>query len=85
MAIFDQVQSVVADQLGVDADAVTPDASFVHDLGADSLDSLSLAIALEEQFDVDISADAIAAMPRVRDVITYIEARLAPLTPKGQQ
>ena len=53
--MLDKIKSIVAEQLGVDEDQVTEDASFVDDLGADSLDTVELIMAFEEEFDVEIS------------------------------
>ncbi|MDI3538487.1 MAG: acyl carrier protein, partial [Bacillota bacterium] len=54
MSIFDRVKEIIVDQLGVDEEAVTPEASFVDDLGADSLDIVELVMALEEEFGIEI-------------------------------
>ena len=54
MAVADKVKSIIVEQLGVDEEEVTPDASFVDDLGADSLDTVELVMAFEKEFDIDI-------------------------------
>ena len=54
MAVADQVKKIIVEQLGVDEDEVTPDASFVDDLGADSLDTVELVMAFEEEFSIEI-------------------------------
>jgi acyl carrier protein len=54
VAIEDKVKEIIVDQLGVDAEQVTPEASFIDDLGADSLDTVELVMALEEEFNIEI-------------------------------
>src|SRR5438128_2436136 len=61
MAVADKVKSIIVEQLGVDEEEVTPDASFVDDLGADSLDTVELVMAFEEEFGVDDAALGITA------------------------
>jgi acyl carrier protein len=56
--IFEKVKKIVTDQLGVEADKVVPEASFQNDLGADSLDTVELVMALEEEFDIEIPDEA---------------------------
>ncbi|MCL2740389.1 MAG: acyl carrier protein [Oscillospiraceae bacterium] len=70
---FEQIQAMVAEQLGVDADKVTPDASFIEDLGADSLDLVEFIMALEEEFDIEIPDEDAAEMKTVADAIAYLE------------
>jgi len=60
--------------LGVAADEVTPEASFIEDLGADSLDIVELVMALEEEFNIEISDEDAEKIRTVKDVVTYIEA-----------
>ena len=76
MSIKDKVVKVVADQLGVDADKVTETSSFVDDLGADSLDTVELVMALEEEFDTEIPDDQAEAITTVKDAIAFIEDKL---------
>ncbi len=71
--IIERVTKVVVDQLGVSEDQVTLDASFVDDLGADSLDTVELVMALEEEFDTEIPDDKAEKIVKVKDVIDYIE------------
>ena len=73
--MLEQVKSIVADQLGVDEDQVTEDASFIDDLGADSLDTVELIMAFEEEFDVEIPDEDAQKIKTVKDVIEYIESK----------
>jgi acyl carrier protein len=69
-----KVREKIAEQLGVAADEVTPDSSFIEDLGADSLDIVELVMALEEEFNVEISDEDAEKIRTVKDVVGYIEA-----------
>ena len=71
--MLDKIRTIVADQLGVDEDQVTADASFVDDLGADSLDTVELIMAFEEEFDVEIPDEEAQKIKTVQDVIDYIQ------------
>ena len=73
--MLDKIKSIVAEQLGVDEDQVTEDASFVDDLGADSLDTVELIMAFEEEFDVEIPDEDAQKIKTVKDVIEYIESK----------
>jgi acyl carrier protein len=70
----DRVKKIVVEHLGVEADKVTEEASFIDDLGADSLDIVELVMAFEEEFSVEIPDDAAEKITTVRDAIDYIEA-----------
>ena len=70
----DRVKKIVVEHLGVEADKVTEDASFIDDLGADSLDIVELVMAFEEEFGVEIPDDAAEKITTVNDAITYIDA-----------
>jgi len=70
----DRVKKIVVEHLGVEEDKVTPDASFIDDLGADSLDIVELVMAFEEEFGVEIPDDAAEKIATVKDAIDYIEA-----------
>ena len=69
----DRVKKIVVEHLGVEADKVAPDASFIDDLGADSLDIVELVMAFEEEFGVEIPDDAAEKISTVSDAIKYIE------------
>jgi len=71
-SIAEKVKQIVAEQLGVDDDQVTNDASFMDDLGADSLDTVELVMALEEEFDIEISDEDAEKIQTVQDAIDYI-------------
>ena len=75
MSVEERVKSIIVEQLGVDADEVTTDASFVEDLGADSLDQVELIMAFEEEFGVEISDDEAEKIRKVKDAVEYIEKR----------
>jgi len=72
-SVAEKVKSIIVEQLGVDEEEVTPDASFVDDLGADSLDVVELVMAFEEEFGVEIPDDDADKLARVREAIAYIE------------
>jgi acyl carrier protein len=71
-AIDKRVKEIVAEQLGVDEPQVTNEASFMDDLGADSLDTVELVMALEEEFDIEISDEDAEKIQTVQDAIDYI-------------
>lgn len=71
-SIEEKVKQIVAEQLGVDEDQVTGDAAFMDDLGADSLDTVELVMALEEEFDIEISDEDAEKIATVQDAIAYI-------------
>lgn len=73
--MLDKIKSIVVDQLGVDESQVTEDASFVDDLGADSLDTVELIMAFEEEFDIEIPDEDAQKIKTVKDVIEYIESK----------
>ena len=75
MSVEDRVKSIIVEQLGVDAEEVNPEASFVEDLGADSLDTVELIMAFEEEFGVEISDDEAEKIKKVKDAVDYIEKR----------
>jgi acyl carrier protein len=70
--IFNKVQQIVAEQLGVEASEVIPTASFANDLGADSLDTVELVMALEEEFDIEIPDEAAEEIATVQSAVDYI-------------
>lgn len=71
--VAEKVTKIIVDQLGVNADEVKPEASFVEDLGADSLDLTELIMAMEEEFDIEIADDDAQKILKVQDAISYIE------------
>jgi acyl carrier protein len=71
-SIAERVKQIVAEQLGVDEDQVTAEASFMDDLGADSLDTVELVMALEEEFDIEISDEDAEKIQTVQDAVDYI-------------
>ena len=73
MAVADKVKSIIVEQLGVDEEEVTPDASFVDDLGADSLDTVELVMAFEEEFGIEIPDEDAEKISRVSEAVAYIE------------
>ena len=73
--MLDKIKTIVAEQLGVDESHVTEDASFIDDLGADSLDTVELIMAFEEEFDVEIPDEDAQKIKTVKDVIDYIESK----------
>ena len=74
MNIEEKVKGIIVEQLGVDEDEVTPTASFVDDLGADSLDQVELVMALEEEFKLEISDEDAEKIKTVQDAVSYITA-----------
>lgn len=70
-----KVKEIIVDELGVETDKVTTDASFVDDLGADSLDTVELIMAFEEEFEIDIPDEDAEQMRTVGDAVDYIEER----------
>ncbi len=72
---FEKVQEIIVDQLGVDKNSVTMDTAFIDDLGADSLDLVELIMALEEEFDMEISDGEAENIKTVADVVNYIKAQ----------
>jgi len=71
--IVSKVKEITGEQLGVDESQITPEAKFVDDLGADSLDTVELVMALEEEFDLEISDEEAERLTTVNRVISYIE------------
>lgn len=73
MSVAERVKGIIVDQLGVDADEVTPEASFTEDLGADSLDVVELVMAFEEEFGIEIPDEDSEKIGKVGEAVTYIE------------
>ncbi|MFC1878156.1 acyl carrier protein [Thermodesulfobacteriota bacterium] len=74
MSIEDKVRKIIAEKLSVDLVEVIPEASFVDDLGADSLDLVELIMTMEEEFDIDISDEDAEKLESVKDAIDFINA-----------
>ena len=74
--IEQKVRDIIVEQLGVDPEQVTPEASFVDDLGADSLDTVELVMALEEEFDLEIPDEEAEKITTVAEAIEYIERNM---------
>lgn len=72
-SIEEKVRSIIVEQLGVESDKVTADAKFIEDLGADSLDTVELAMAFEENFDIEVPDEEAEKLQSVADVVAYIE------------
>jgi len=77
-SIQERVKNKIVEQLGVDAAQVTPEASFVDDLGADSLDTVELVMAFEEEFNIQIPDEDAEKIQKVKDAVTYIESHAKP-------
>ena len=75
MSVEEQVKKIIAEKLSVDLEEVVPEASFVDDLGADSLDLVELIMSMEEEFDTDISDEDAEQITTVKDAIDYIHSR----------
>lgn len=75
--VFDKVQKIVSEQLGVDEAEVKPEASFANDLGADSLDTVELVMALEEEFGIEIPDEAAEGIATVQDAVNFIVDKAA--------
>lgn len=75
MAVQDKITEIIVEQLGVKPEEVTPEASFVDDLGADSLDTVELVMALEEEFGVEIPDEDAEKIQTVGDAIKYVEEK----------
>ena len=73
MGLEDRVTEIIVEQLGVSKEEVVPEASFIDDLGADSLDIVELVMAMEEEFDIEIPDEDAEKITNVRDAVKYIE------------
>ena len=74
-SIEDRVKDIIVDQLGVNADQVTLEAKFIEDLGADSLDTVELVMAFEEEFEIEVPDEDAEKLQSVGDVVTYITSQ----------
>jgi len=75
--VEEKVKEIIAKQLGVNPSEVTPEASFVEDLGADSLDTVELVMAFEEAFNIEIPDEDAEKIARVKDAVEYIKKKMA--------
>jgi acyl carrier protein len=75
--IYDKVKKIVAEQLSVEESEIKPEASFANDLGADSLDTVELVMALEEEFDIEIPDEAAEGIATVQAAVDYINSKVA--------
>ena len=75
--LTDRIQSIVAEQLGVEPVDVTKDASILDDLGADSLDVVELVMILEEAFDIEVPDDAVEEMRTIGDIERFVESHVS--------
>lgn len=73
MSIEERVKKIIVDQLGAKAEEVKPEASFIEDLGADSLDTVELVMALEEEFDIEIPDEEAEKITTVQSAIDYVQ------------
>ena len=76
MSVEEKVKNIIVEQLGVDMESVTPEASFIDDLGADSLDIVELVMTMEEEFDLEIPDEDAEKIKTVNDVINYIKVKV---------
>jgi acyl carrier protein len=77
MALEERVAEIIVEQLGVSKDEVNPKASFIDDLGADSLDIVELVMAMEEEFDIEIPDDDAEKIQTIGDVVSYLKERVS--------
>lgn len=75
--VFDKVKKIVAEQLSVEPSKISPQSNFANDLGADSLDTVELVMALEEEFDVEIPDEAAEKITTVQEAVDYINNKVA--------
>lgn len=75
-SVKDRVKEIIIEQLGLEDSEVTPEASFIDDLGADSLDTVELVMAFEEAFDIEIDDENAEKIKSVNDAVSYIEKNL---------
>jgi acyl carrier protein len=74
-SIEEKVKDIIVEQLGVNPEQVTPEASFIEDLGADSLDTVELVMAFEEEFSIEVPDEDAEKLQKVGDVVAYIESK----------
>ena len=73
MTVFEQLQAIIADQLELDAETVTPDSNILDDLGADSLDVVDLIMSVEDEFGIEVPDEALENIRTVEEMVKYIE------------
>jgi acyl carrier protein len=76
MVSEDRIKEIIVEQLGVELDQITSEASFIDDLGADSLDTVELVMAFEEEFDIEIPDEDAEKIRTMKDVVQYLNAHL---------
>ena len=76
MALQERVSELIVEQLGVSSEEIRPEASFIDDLGADSLDIVELVMAMEEEFDIEIPDDDAERIQTIGDAVSYVKERL---------
>ncbi len=74
--VFEKIKKIISEQLEVDQSIITDNASITGDLGADSLDLVDLAMSIEDEFDIELSDDALEKIKTVSDLVVYIEDRI---------
>ena len=74
--IFEKIRAIICDQLELEEDAVTLDSVLLEDLGADSLDLVDLAMSIEDEFDIELSDEALEKIKTVGDLVSYIEDKI---------
>lgn len=76
MSIEDKVIEIIVSELGLERDEISPEKSFIDDLGLDSLDVMTLAMAIEEDFDIEVPDDDVEGIKTIQDVFDYLHKRL---------
>ncbi len=76
MNVFDKVKEIIVEELNVDADKVTPEATLKEDLGADSIDAVQIVMDLEDAFNIEIDTDNAEAISTVKNIVDYIESKI---------
>lgn len=74
--VFDRIKTIIVDQLGIDENKITPEASFIDDLGADSLDMVELIMAIEEEFEIEVPEEEAENITTVSDAMNYISSKI---------
>lgn len=71
--VFEKIRAILAEQLDVDEDSITPDSLIVEDLGADSLDAIDIVMSVEDEFGIEVPDEIVEKMESVNDIITFVE------------